>query len=150
MIFIILGSWHQLEFSDSPLPYAALIEDLKPASKYTFRVIAEGPAGRSSPSDELVVRTEPQRPAGPPLNPTVRPVSSTEILVTWSPPLPELRHGDIQVRIYNILITLFFVFYSKFNDSGTKNTVLFMFENRSSVMRLNLIFKVYRSDSVLK
>ncbi|PSN52800.1 Down syndrome cell adhesion molecule-like protein Dscam2 [Blattella germanica] len=26
----------------------------------------------------------------------VRPVSSTELLVTWSPPLAELRHGDIQ------------------------------------------------------
>lgn len=26
----------------------------------------------------------------------VRPVSSTEMLITWSPPVPELRHGDIQ------------------------------------------------------
>lgn len=74
-----------------------MIEDLKPATKYSFRVIAEGPAGRSFPSEELVIRTEPQRPAGAPLNPTARSISSTEILVTWSPPLPELRHGDIQV-----------------------------------------------------
>ncbi|XP_057660096.1 cell adhesion molecule Dscam2 isoform X2 [Diorhabda carinulata] len=89
-------SWHQIELTDSPLPFTALVEDLKPATKYTFHIIAEGPAGKSSPSEDLVLRTEPQRPAGPPLNPGTRPISSTEILVTWSPPLPELRHGDIQ------------------------------------------------------
>lgn len=36
------------------------------------------------------------RPAGPPLNVAARPVSSSQLLVTWAPPLPELRHGDIQ------------------------------------------------------
>ncbi|XP_074032455.1 Down syndrome cell adhesion molecule 2 isoform X3 [Leptinotarsa decemlineata] len=89
-------SWHQIELTDSPLPFVALIEDLKPATKYIFHVIAEGPAGKSSPSEDLVLRTEPQRPAGSPLNPAARAISSTEILVTWSPPMPELRHGDIQ------------------------------------------------------
>lgn len=93
-------NWQQLEVAQTPLQYAALIEDLKPATKYTFRVIAEGPAGKSAPSAELVVRTEPQRPAGPPLNLSVRPWSSTELMITWSPPLPELRHGQIQG--YNI------------------------------------------------
>ncbi|KAB0795843.1 hypothetical protein PPYR_09904 [Photinus pyralis] len=88
--------WQHLDLIEPPLQYGALIEDLKPATKYIFRVIAEGPAGRSKPSFELLVRTEPQRPAGPPLNLSVRPVSSTELLVTWSPPLFDLRHGDIQ------------------------------------------------------
>lgn len=92
-------SWHQIEISDPP-QYTALIENLKPATKYAFRVMAEGPAGQSAPSQDLVVRTEPQRPAGPPLNLSARPLSSTEILVTWMPPLAELRHGDIQG--YNI------------------------------------------------
>lgn len=77
-----------------------MIEELKPATRYIFRVIAEGPAGRSAPGTELTVRTEPQRPAGPPLSLSVRPISSTELLVTWVPPLPELRHGEIQG--YNI------------------------------------------------
>ncbi|XP_067213968.1 cell adhesion molecule Dscam2 isoform X3 [Linepithema humile] len=90
------GIWQQQEFTGPPLPYAALIDDLKPATRYTIRVIAEGPAGRSVPSPELVVKTEPQRPAGPPMNLAARALSSSEILVTWSPPLPELRHGDIQ------------------------------------------------------
>ncbi|XP_076663876.1 Down syndrome cell adhesion molecule 2 isoform X3 [Andrena cerasifolii] len=90
------GIWQQQEFTGPPLPYAALIDELKPATRYTIRVIAEGPAGRSVPSAELVVRTEPQRPAGPPINLAARALSSSEILITWSPPLPELRHGDIQ------------------------------------------------------
>lgn len=63
------------------------------------RILAEGPAGKSQPSDEITVRTLSEKPAGPPLNPTVRPISSTEILVTWNPPVPELRHGEIQVSI---------------------------------------------------
>lgn len=92
-------SWHHIEISDPP-QYTTLIENLKPATKYAFRVIAEGPAGQSAPSQELVIRTEPQRPAGPPLNVNARPLSSTEILVTWLPPLSELRHGEIQG--YNI------------------------------------------------
>lgn len=87
--------WQEIVISDPP-QYTALIENLKPATKYIFRVIAEGQAGQSSPSQELQVKTEPQRPAGAPLNLSARPLSSTEILVTWMPPLGELRHGEIQ------------------------------------------------------
>lgn len=92
-------SWHHIEISDPP-QYTTLIENLKPATRYAFRIIAEGPAGQSAPSQELIIRTEPQRPAGPPLSVNARPLSSTEILVTWMPPLAELRHGEIQG--YNI------------------------------------------------
>lgn len=42
------------------------------------------------------MRTEPQRPAGPPLSVAVRAVAPTQLLVTWSPPLAELRHGAVQ------------------------------------------------------
>ncbi|XP_024945332.1 Down syndrome cell adhesion molecule-like protein Dscam2 isoform X13 [Cephus cinctus] len=90
------GIWQQQELTGTPLPYAALIDELKPATRYTIRIIAEGPAGRSVPSSELMVRTEPQRPAGPPINLAARALSSTEVLVTWAPPIPELRHGDVQ------------------------------------------------------
>lgn len=85
--------WNQIEVSDTQ--YSAIIENLKPATKYLFRVIAEGPAGQSIPSQELDVKTEPQRPAGTPLSLSARPMSSTEILVSWMAPLAELRHGDI-------------------------------------------------------
>ncbi|XP_023316145.1 Down syndrome cell adhesion molecule-like protein Dscam2 [Trichogramma pretiosum] len=90
------GMWQQQELVGPPLPYAALIDDLKPATRYVIRVIAEGPAGRSAPSAELVVRTEPQRPAGPPVNLAARALSSTELLLSWLPPMAELRHGDIE------------------------------------------------------
>ncbi|XP_046808500.1 Down syndrome cell adhesion molecule-like protein Dscam2 [Lucilia cuprina] len=90
-----IDQWQHMEVKDPP-SYNALIENLKPATRYAFRVIAEGTAGRSAPSQELVIRTEPQRPAGPPLNLSVRPLSSTELLVSWVAPLAELRHGDIQ------------------------------------------------------
>jgi Down syndrome cell adhesion molecule-like protein 1 len=91
--------WKYLEISDPP-QYNALIENLKPATKYIFRVIADGPTGRSSPSQELAVKTDPQRPNGPPMHISARALSSTEILVTWSPPLYEFRNGEIQG--YNI------------------------------------------------
>jgi len=87
--------WQQIEVKDPPM-FNAMIENLKPATRYAFRVIAEGSAGRSAPSQELIVRTEPQRPAGPPLSLSARPLSSTELLISWVAPLPELRHGDIQ------------------------------------------------------
>lgn len=94
--YCILGPWQQLELSDLPLQFAAMVEDLKPATRYSFRVIAEGPAGKSAPSGELLLRTIPQKPAGAPLNLSVLPLSSTELLVTWAPPLVELRNGEIQ------------------------------------------------------
>lgn len=90
---------HQLEISD-PSQSTVLIESLKPATKYSFRVIAEGPAGKSAPSQDLIIKTELLRPAGSPLNLNSRPLTSTELLITWMPPLPELRHGEIQG--YNI------------------------------------------------
>nr|XP_029721996.1 Down syndrome cell adhesion molecule-like protein Dscam2 isoform X7 [Aedes albopictus] len=86
--------WMYMELD--PPKYAASIENLKPATNYVFRVIAEGPAGRSAPSQELFIKTEPQRPAGAPLNLSARPISSTEILINWMPPTYELRHGEIQ------------------------------------------------------
>ncbi|KAH8379056.1 hypothetical protein KR009_002841 [Drosophila setifemur] len=92
---LFVEQWQQIEVKDPPT-FNAMIENLKPATRYAFRVIAEGSAGRSAPSQELIVRTEPQRPAGPPLNLSARPLSSTELLISWVAPLPELRHGDIQ------------------------------------------------------
>ncbi|KAH8302477.1 hypothetical protein KR044_007321 [Drosophila immigrans] len=92
---LFIDQWQHIEVKDPP-SYNALIENLKPATRYAFRVIAEGNAGRSAPSQELIVRTEPQRPAGPPLSLSARPLSSTELLISWVAPLPELRHGDIQ------------------------------------------------------
>ncbi|ERL93382.1 hypothetical protein D910_10674, partial [Dendroctonus ponderosae] len=89
-------NWGQIELTESPLLYTAVINDLKPATKYSFRILAEGPAGRSLPSDEVFITTLSEKPAGPPIKPHVRSISSSEILVMWSPPEAELRHGEIQ------------------------------------------------------
>lgn len=87
--------WKYLEVSEPP-QYSAMIDNLKPATKYTFRVFAEGPTGRSMPSQELAIKTEPQRPNAPPMNLSARPLSSSEIIVNWSPPPIEFRNGEIQ------------------------------------------------------
>ncbi|KAL0280104.1 UNVERIFIED_CONTAM: hypothetical protein PYX00_001493 [Menopon gallinae] len=86
------SNWQLIEAGETP---SLTINDLKPATKYSVRILAEGSAGRSSPSTPLTVRTAPQRPGGPPLHINVKPVSSTEILLTWSPPVTELRYGEI-------------------------------------------------------
>lgn len=65
LIMYIAATWKQVELSGQLR--GALVEGLKPATKYVMRVAAEGPAGRSGSSAELWVTTEPQRPAGPPL-----------------------------------------------------------------------------------
>lgn len=72
-----------------------LIEDLRPATQYRFRVIAEGSAGQSKPSEEIVVTTEPQKPSGPPINIQIQPISSTELVVTWAAPHNDLQNGEI-------------------------------------------------------
>lgn len=46
--------WDQMELSETT-QYTALVENLKPATRYAFRVIAVGTAGRSTPSQELVI-----------------------------------------------------------------------------------------------
>ncbi|KAE8748711.1 hypothetical protein FOCC_FOCC004514 [Frankliniella occidentalis] len=91
------AQWQRLDVRGQ---HAAVISDLRPATRYAVRVVAEGAAGRSEPSAELTLRTEPQRPAGAPLGVTARAVSSTTVLLTWSAPAPELRHGD--VTSYNV------------------------------------------------
>nr|XP_018897402.1 PREDICTED: Down syndrome cell adhesion molecule-like protein Dscam2 isoform X3 [Bemisia tabaci] len=87
------SGWKKLEVNSQQR--GALIDDLKPATNYLLRVISEGSAGQSSPSNEILITTESQRPAGPPLEVSVRALSSTELLVTWSPPHPDYRHGEI-------------------------------------------------------
>lgn len=86
--------WDSMELNETP-QFTALIENLKPATRYAFRVVAVGSAGKSMPSQELIIKTDPQRPNGPPLSLSARPMSSSEVLVTWSPPLAETKNGEI-------------------------------------------------------
>lgn len=73
----------------------AFVSGLQPATKYLLRVIAAGDAGWSSPSEDLVAITNPERPSGPPTRIEVRSLSSTQLLVTWSPPQKDQRNGIV-------------------------------------------------------
>ncbi|XP_059481325.1 cell adhesion molecule Dscam2-like isoform X4 [Neocloeon triangulifer] len=73
----------------------AAVEGLKPATMYQFRLYAENQLGASEPSDILHGMTSGENPAGPPLQVSVEPVSSTQLRVTWQPPDRELWNGDI-------------------------------------------------------
>ncbi|KAF4525152.1 hypothetical protein B566_EDAN014769, partial [Ephemera danica] len=85
----------------NPAPAASVVlEPLTPATRYVARVVAQGPAGRSLASPELRFTTQAQRPAGPPLQLSVTPVSSSVLAVSWSPPRSELQHGTISS--YNV------------------------------------------------
>ncbi|XP_031783300.1 Down syndrome cell adhesion molecule-like protein Dscam2 isoform X4 [Nasonia vitripennis] len=73
----------------------AHISGLRPAVTYQFRIFAENELGRSQPSDILDAMTEGETPGGPPKNLKVEPVSSTELKVTWDPPVDDLWNGEI-------------------------------------------------------
>lgn len=140
------GPWHEMELSNPP-QFTALIENLKPATRYVFRVIAEGPAGQSVPSEELAVKTELQRPAGAPLNLSARPLSSTDILVTWMPPLAELRHGEIQG--YNIGYKTFTVAnsnnynFTSISGDGDDGTGELMISNLMKYTRYTIVIQAF-------
>jgi len=87
------GWWDPTEVDSNV--HTALVSGLQPATKYLLRVIAAGDAGWSSPSDDLVAITNPERPSGPPARIEVRSLSSTQLLVTWSPPQKEHRNGAV-------------------------------------------------------
>ena len=91
--FSLQDSWLYTDVSSQLR--GTLIEELRPATKYKFRVLAEGPAGQSRPSEEILVTTEPQKPSGPPLNLQIQAISSSELAVTWVPPHIDSRNGDI-------------------------------------------------------
>jgi len=87
------GWWDPTEVDSNV--HTALVTGLQPATKYLLRVIAAGDAGWSSPSEDLVAITNPERPSGPPERIEVRSLSSTQLLVTWWPPQKDQRNGIV-------------------------------------------------------
>ncbi|XP_046406414.1 Down syndrome cell adhesion molecule-like protein Dscam2 [Ischnura elegans] len=73
----------------------AQISGLRPATLYRFRVLASNELGAGEPSEEALVRTEGEAPAGPPRALAAHALASTEVRVTWAPPPAELWNGDI-------------------------------------------------------
>nr|CAD7393258.1 unnamed protein product [Timema cristinae] len=72
-----------------------IVQGLKPATLYHFRLYAENQLGTSAPSDVLHGITESEVPSGPPLQVNVEPMSSTQLRITWHPPERELWNGDL-------------------------------------------------------
>ncbi|XP_050537388.1 cell adhesion molecule Dscam2 isoform X2 [Daktulosphaira vitifoliae] len=88
------GWWDPTEVNSGETR-TAVVNGLQPATKYMLRVFAVGIAGWSLPSDDITATTDPERPSGPPTRIEVRSLSSTQILVTWAPPIKDQRNGLI-------------------------------------------------------
>uniref|UniRef100_T1JP64 Down syndrome cell adhesion molecule n=1 Tax=Strigamia maritima TaxID=126957 RepID=T1JP64_STRMM len=76
------------------------IVKLKPATIYSFRVLAENQIGNSSFSETETAKTEESVPEGPPENVDVESMDANTLRVTWKPPQKNLWNGAI--RGYNI------------------------------------------------
>ncbi|KAG8198699.1 hypothetical protein JTE90_023471 [Oedothorax gibbosus] len=72
------------------------IDDLKPVTQYSFRLVAENAVGRSPPSIPLNVVTESEVPGAPPKNVHAVATDSRTIHVSWEPPSKTLHHGSIR------------------------------------------------------
>ncbi|KAL3268776.1 hypothetical protein HHI36_007876 [Cryptolaemus montrouzieri] len=73
-----------------------LLENLKAAASYQFRVSAVNSVGEGSPSDPSnMVKLPQEAPSGPPVGFVGSARSSSEIITQWQPPLEEHRNGQI-------------------------------------------------------
>ncbi|XP_073972084.1 sidekick cell adhesion molecule isoform X2 [Rhodnius prolixus] len=73
-----------------------VLNNLKAASSYQFRVSAVNSVGEGPPSDPSNIVALPQEPpSGPPLGFAGSARSSSEIITQWQPPLEEHRNGQI-------------------------------------------------------
>ncbi|XP_037081067.1 Down syndrome cell adhesion molecule-like protein Dscam2 [Pollicipes pollicipes] len=62
---------------------SALVAGLQPSTTYRLRAFAVNRLGNSRPSAALLAHTEPEPPAGPPLNVRLRPVGPHTLRLTW-------------------------------------------------------------------
>ncbi|XP_022242324.1 Down syndrome cell adhesion molecule homolog [Limulus polyphemus] len=71
------------------------INDLRPMTVYDFRVRAVNSLGTSGFSEPVRVKTDEESPGGPPINVQAEPTSSQSVKVSWKPPHPEVRFGEL-------------------------------------------------------
>ncbi|XP_049816620.1 Down syndrome cell adhesion molecule-like protein Dscam2 [Schistocerca nitens] len=74
---------------------SATVQNLNPASSYHFRIMAENRLGMSDPSEVIQVTTQEEVPTGVPQDVRAEARSSTELFVTWEPPLREHWNGNL-------------------------------------------------------
>ena len=81
-----------------------IIKNLKPSTKYSFRVVAvDSTHGLGESSDAIVVKTNDDianNVLGPPLNVKASPVSVKAIEVSWEPPINLPPKTRVQYEVY--------------------------------------------------
>ncbi|XP_037086428.1 Down syndrome cell adhesion molecule-like protein Dscam2 isoform X6 [Pollicipes pollicipes] len=70
------------------------VQDLRPATTYQMRIIAENEVGTSEPSELVTIMTSEEAPAGPPTDVVVAPLDRG-LLVTWKQPEQHLLNGEV-------------------------------------------------------
>ncbi|OAD62724.1 Down syndrome cell adhesion molecule-like protein Dscam2, partial [Eufriesea mexicana] len=69
--------------------------NLRPATTYHLRIVAENEIGASDPSDTVTIITAEEAPSGPPTSVRVDALNQHTLKVTWKPPPREDWNGEI-------------------------------------------------------
>ncbi|XP_057326095.1 cell adhesion molecule Dscam2 isoform X34 [Microplitis mediator] len=69
--------------------------NLRPATTYHLRIVAENEIGNSEPSDTVTIITAEEAPSGPPSSVRVDALDQHTLKVTWKPPPREDWNGEI-------------------------------------------------------
>ncbi|GAB6024302.1 hypothetical protein CHUAL_008994 [Chamberlinius hualienensis] len=73
----------------------AILKELRPATTYYFRLMAENEVGVSGASEVVTQTTDEEAPQGPPTQLQATPLNSTAIKVTWKPPDIDTWNGKL-------------------------------------------------------
>ncbi|XP_072765907.1 Down syndrome cell adhesion molecule 1 isoform X49 [Anoplolepis gracilipes] len=71
------------------------VYNLRPATTYHLRIVAENEIGTSDPSDMVTIITAEEAPTGPPTSVKVDALDQHTLKVTWKPPPREDWNGEI-------------------------------------------------------
>ncbi|XP_052122023.1 cell adhesion molecule Dscam2 isoform X8 [Frankliniella occidentalis] len=91
------GSW-EMDIDRVLVPGQQVIAhviNLRPATTYHVRIVAENEIGPSDPSDTVTIITAEEAPSGPPTNVRVESTDQTSLKVLWKPPEREEWNGEI-------------------------------------------------------
>ncbi|XP_049833917.1 Down syndrome cell adhesion molecule-like protein Dscam2 isoform X6 [Schistocerca gregaria] len=69
--------------------------NLKPATTYHLRIVAENDIGTSDPSDTVTIITAEEVPSGPPMNVKVEAEGQHTLKILWKPPERDQWNGEI-------------------------------------------------------
>lgn len=92
--------WIDENIDINPSDTRAVITNLKPVTKYKFRIAANNDIGRSDFSQETETKsTLPARPSAPPSDIKAQPFTETSVKVSWSDP-PKKKWNSDRISSY--------------------------------------------------